>query len=62
MKKRNLKPVILNKSKQELKFQKLKDNKIRRELGWRQNFSITIGLKKTIDWYKKNYSFFVGQQ
>ena len=61
MKKKNLKPVILNKSKQELKFQKLNDNKIRRELGWRQKFSLTIGLKKTIDWYKKNYLFFVGK-
>ena len=30
MKKNNLKPNILNKSKQELKFQKLNDNKIRR--------------------------------
>ena len=60
MKKNNLKPNILNKSKQELKFQKLNDNKIRRELGWRQKFSLTTGLRKTIDWYKKNHSFFKG--
>ena len=59
MNKNDLKPLILNKSKQEINFQKLNDKKIRRELGWKQKISITAGLKSTINWYKKNYSFFV---
>ena len=59
MNKDELKPIILNKSKQEINFQKLNDKKIRKELGWKQKVSIASGLKNTINWYKKNYSFFV---
>ena len=59
MNKDKLKPIILNKSKQEINFQKLNDKKIRKELGWKQNVSMALGLKNTINWYKKNYSFFV---
>jgi dTDP-D-glucose 4,6-dehydratase len=59
MNKNKLKPIILNKSKQEINFQKLNDKKIRKELGWKQNVSMALGLKNTINWYKKNYSFFV---
>jgi len=59
MNKDELKPIILNKSKQEINFQKLNDKKIRKELGWKQNVSMALGLKNTINWYKKNYSFFV---
>ena len=59
MNKNELKPIILNKSKQEINFQKLNDKKIRKELGWKQKVSIASGLKNTINWYKKNYSFFV---
>ena len=59
MNKDELKQIILNKSKQEINFQKLNDKKIRKELGWKQNVSMALGLKNTINWYKKNYSFFV---
>ena len=40
MKKKHLKPIIMNKSKQEINFQKLNDNKIKRELGWKQKVSL----------------------
>ena len=55
MNKSYLKPKILNYSKKEIKFQKLNFNKISTELGWKQNISMELGLKLTIDWYIKNY-------
>ena len=55
MKKKHLKPIIMNKSKQEIKFQKLNDNKIKRDLGWKQKVSLKSGLFKTIRWYQDNY-------
>ena len=55
MNKSHLKPKILNYSKKEIKFQKLNFNKISTELGWKQNISMELGLKLTIDWYIKNY-------
>ena len=58
MNKKFLKPLILNKSKKEILFQKLNYSKIKRELGWRQKVSLRTGLLKTINWYKKNYLFF----
>ena len=58
MKKKNLKPIIMNKSKQEINFQKLNDNKIKRELGWKQKIPLKSGLFKTIRWYQDNYKLF----
>ena len=58
MKKKHLKPIIMNKSKQEINFQKLNDNKIKRELGWKQKVSLKSGLFKTIRWYQDNYKLF----
>ena len=58
MKKKNLKPIIMNKSKQEINFQKLNDNKIKRDLGWKQKVSLKSGLFKTIRWYQDNYKLF----
>ena len=58
MNKKFLKPLILNKSKKEILFQKLNYSKIKRELGWKQKVSLRTGLLKTINWYKKNYLFF----
>tara|TARA_Y100000389_G_C17215886_1_gene390840 strand:- start:490 stop:690 length:201 start_codon:yes stop_codon:yes gene_type:complete len=52
-----LKPKVLNNSKQELNFQRLNYSKIRRELKWNPKIDIETGLKKTIDWYVKFYSF-----
>ena len=58
MKRKDLNPIILNKSKKELKLQKLNDNKIRKELKWRQSITIKKGLNKTINWYKENRNLF----
>ena len=58
MKKKHLKPIIMNKSKQEINFQKLNDNKIKRDLGWKQKVSLKSGLFKTIRWYQDNYKLF----
>ena len=60
MKKNHLKPIILNSSKKELKIQKLNDNKIRKELKWKQTTTLKNGLTKTIAWYRKNYSLIKG--
>ena len=48
----------MNKSKLEINFQKLNDNKIKRELGWKQKVSLKSGLLKTIRWYQDNYKLF----
>jgi len=58
MNRKDLKPIILNKSKKELKFQKLNDNKIRKELKWKQSITLKKGLNKTINWYKENRNLF----
>ena len=58
MKRKDLKPVILNKSKKELTFQKLNDNKIRKELKWKQSITIKKALNKTINWYKEHKDLF----
>ena len=56
MNKKHLKPIILNKSKKELIFQKLNYSKIKRELNWKQKVTIKKGLRYTINWYTKHYS------
>ena len=48
----------MNKSKQEINFQKLNDNKIKKDLGWKQRVSLKSGLFKTIRWYQDNYKLF----
>jgi CDP-glucose 4,6-dehydratase len=50
--------VIKNNSKKEIKNQRLNFKKISRELNWKQKVSLTEGLEKTINWYKKNLSEF----
>jgi CDP-glucose 4,6-dehydratase len=57
MKNSKLKPLVLNNSKQELNFQRLNYSKIKRELKWKPKTDIETGIKKTIDWYIKFYSF-----
>ncbi len=58
MNKQHLKPIIMNKSKQEINFQKLNDKKIKKELKWSQKVSLKDGLLSTINWYKENYKTF----
>ena len=48
----------MNKSKQEINFQKLNDKKIKKELKWSQKVSLNDGLLSTINWYKENYKTF----
>lgn len=36
----------------------MSSNKIKKELGWKNNTSFSIGIDKTIEWYKKNYNNF----
>ena len=46
---------IQNTSKREIKNQRLNFKKIQKDLGWKPKINIDLGLKKTIDWYKKNF-------
>lgn len=50
--------TIANNSKKEIKNQRLNYNKIQKELRWSPKTTLESGLKKTIDWYKKNLSEF----
>ena len=58
MDKKHFKPIIMNKSKQEINFQKLNYDKIKKDLGWKQRVSLKDGLLQTIDWYKQNQRLF----
>lgn len=49
---------ISNTSKKEIKNQRLNYVKIKKELNWKPKISLDYGLKKTIIWYKKNFSEF----
>ena len=49
----HLKPVILNKVKNEIKHQYLSAKKARELLHWHPKYSLDEGLKETIDWYKR---------
>ena len=46
--------IVKNYSKNEIKFQKLNYNKIKKELKWKQKINMNEGLKDTIDWYKQH--------
>lgn len=46
---------IQNTSKREIKNQRLNFKKIQKDLGWKPKINIDLGLKKTINWYKKNF-------
>lgn len=52
MGKRDIKPVILNQAKCEIRNQYLSSEKARRLLGWESKWPIEKGLKKTIAWYE----------
>lgn len=58
LKKKELNPIILNNSKIEIKEQKLNYLKARKELNWNIKNKFLTDLKKTVNWYKKNISFF----
>jgi len=54
-------PIIKNSSKIEIYKQKLNYQKIKKELNWYPKSNIKKALKTTIQWYKKNLSFFNGK-
>jgi len=57
--KKNLKPIIENTSANiEIKRQKLNFTKIKKDLGWFPKYNIEKAIKITINWYKKNLSYF----
>ena len=53
----DLKPVILNQAKYEIKHQYLSAAKARNLLSWKPKYGMEEGLKKTIEWYSQ----FLGQ-
>jgi CDP-glucose 4,6-dehydratase len=54
MRRSDLKPVILNEAKGEIRKQYLSSKKARKMLMWKPVFSVRDGLTETIEWYK-NY-------
>lgn len=47
-------PIIQNRVSNEIKVQHVDSSKIKKSLGWKCNYTIEQGLKKTIEWYE-NY-------
>ena len=52
MKKTQLKPIVLNEAKAEIKDQSLSSRKAREMLGWKHEYLLESGLRETIAWYK----------
>jgi len=50
---------ILNQAKYEIKHQYLDSTKVRRALHWKPFLNLGQGLKKTIEWYKRYYGYYV---
>ncbi|GAI38378.1 unnamed protein product, partial [marine sediment metagenome] len=49
----DLKPIVLNETKSEIKHQYLSAEKARKMLGWKVKYPLDEGLKETIDWYRE---------
>lgn len=49
-----LEPEIRNEAKHEIAAQFLDASKARRVLGWSPRFSLDDGLRRTVDWYRRN--------
>ena len=56
--KKEIKPIVKNNSKIEIYKQKLNYKKIQRDLGWLPKSNFKESLHETIEWYRKNISFF----
>lgn len=48
-------PKVLSATTSEIKDQHLDSSKARKELGWKSNISLEIGIAKTLDWYLKYF-------
>jgi CDP-glucose 4,6-dehydratase len=46
---------VLNKAKYEIKHQYLCSQKARKMLGWKPEYSLSEGIRQTIEWYKQYY-------
>jgi len=51
----SIKPKILNKAKNEIRYQHLDSSKTRKVLGWKNEYSLEKGLRETIAWYSQKY-------
>ena len=56
MDRKDLRPVILNEAKKEIKHQYLSAEKARTVLGWRPKYALEQGLKETIEWYREFFA------
>jgi len=52
MKREDLKPIVRNQARHEIKHQYLSAEKARKVLGWKPNFTLDEGLTRTIAWYQ----------
>jgi CDP-glucose 4,6-dehydratase len=50
-----IEPIIMNEAKNEIIDQHLSSQKAKQELAWVSSFSLELGLKETIDWYKEYF-------
>jgi CDP-glucose 4,6-dehydratase len=48
----NLQPIIQDRAKNEIRHQYLSATKAQQVLGWRPQFNLDQGLRRTMDWYK----------
>ena len=53
MQREDIKPVILNAAKAEIRDQYLCSDKAKRELGWAPQYDLEEGLRETLVWYRQ---------
>jgi len=56
MKRKDLKPEVLNQASNEIPVQCLNSDKAKKALGWKPRFGFDEGLKQTVDWYRSEFS------
>lgn len=58
MDRKDLKPIILNEAKGEIKHQYLSAAKAKEMLRWRPTYTLEEGLRETVEWYKEFFKDF----